>query len=265
MDRSYAQYGVPSANQSLPYRRTLSTARSTASVSQGHVAALARSIQAGSMNVSPASHVTARMTHRSVHRSPDRTGREMPITIQRGRLPSQNTSVDRRISLEQNVSVGTTDYRLSRPTATMYSISTTKLPSLEKPKVAVTERAPSLTDDSELLNGGLAGLQNLGNTVKFFTRCLFAQFQSFVLLVLHELSPPMSVEHQTIAVVLFKQQSERLSEYFIDQCDERSSDARSVEWTTDRSIDRFLSRCRICQFDSKDVVWESFDGQSIVI
>lgn len=122
----------------------------------------------------------------------------------------------------------------------MYSISTTKLPSLEKPKVPVTERAPLLTDDSELLNGGLAGLQNLGNTVKFFTRCPFARFQPFALLVLHEFSPSMSVEHQTIAVVLFKQQSERPSEYFVDQCDERSFDARSVKWTTHRWIDSFL-------------------------
>jgi hypothetical protein len=107
----------------------------------------------------------------------------------------------------------------------MYSISTTKLPSIEKPKAAVTERASSLTNDSELINGGLTGLQNLGNTVKF---AVSLDLNYSFVLVLHEFSPSMSVEHQTIALVLFEKQSERAAEYFVDQRHERSSDARSV-------------------------------------
>ena len=92
------------------------------------------------------------------------------------------------------------------PTATVYSISSNDESSISKISSTAAAATKTTTNSrSNLMNGGLCGLQNLGNTVKFNECGLF--LQRINLLVFHEFGATMFVEYKTSFIVLFGRES----------------------------------------------------------
>lgn len=144
-----------------------------------------------------------------------------------------------------------TEYRYADPKVTVYSITTVPTSKKEtdenstRSKILVADRL-SLSPESELIRGGLTGLQNLGNTVRSINRQWLSQTDEFLLfLVLYEFSSSMLVEYKTIVVVCFTQWFREWFEYIEYERDERSADARWVLLQNDSfHSDIFLKNTR---------------------
>jgi hypothetical protein len=95
--RMERQYGMSSATHPTPYSRAPSSTRSTATVTRTNVAAIARSIQTGAMNVSQQNVVPTRTINRLGQLSSERRLQNIHVDTQRAKLSSQSSLVCLRV------------------------------------------------------------------------------------------------------------------------------------------------------------------------
>jgi ubiquitin carboxyl-terminal hydrolase 2/21 len=164
MNRQGSQYGTSyqPATRSSIYDRS---SRPMPSTNNGSAAALIRSINSGSMSISTTNPNRTRLTSRLSQPSPERHIRvNTTTTTTQRRLPSQDRS---RVGTNGIVN-STTERYLPNQTVTLYSIESYPESTdneTTKTKISSVDRRSSLTtNESKLMNGGLCGLQNLGNT-----------------------------------------------------------------------------------------------------
>ncbi|UJR38137.1 hypothetical protein I4U23_030816 [Adineta vaga] len=160
MSRPKTNYGIPIPSSSTHSNSYNTTSRPMPPLTTTNVAAIAKSINSGSMNISNGSNTRTRQPSRFTQPS---TERPIQTTLQRTRLSSQDRS-----NVQTN---GTThDYKEQltiNPTVTVYSIASTPNQKTSYSNNQSTTSKSSViatTNELDLKNGGLCGLQNLGNT-----------------------------------------------------------------------------------------------------
>ncbi|CAF1175580.1 unnamed protein product [Rotaria sordida] len=112
-------------------------------ITNANVASLTKAIESGNMNISTGSYNRMRSPSRYIQPSPERTIRGNNL-------------------IKPNVVNNNTVERVSNPTVTFYSI--TSIPQSTNYKDDECTISETSMNESRLVNGGLCGLQNLGNT-----------------------------------------------------------------------------------------------------
>lgn len=167
MNRQGTSYGTSySSSRPTLYDRQSRPHLPTAS---GNVSTLIKSINAGSMNISTATNARTRTLSRVTQPSPDRSSRAYVTTV-----PRRMTSQDRSNSLTNRISSYNTERQTPARTVTVYSIESAPQSTNyvdnerrnSKP-LSINRRISQVSlsaNETNLSNGGLCGLQNLGNT-----------------------------------------------------------------------------------------------------
>ncbi|CAF2428907.1 unnamed protein product [Rotaria sp. Silwood2] len=147
--RGQGKQNFPVLMSGMPYSSTVPSntyyrrSRPMPSITTAHVTSLTKAIESGSMNVSTGAYNRMRSPSRYIQPSPERTIRASNL-------------------MKTNVANNYTVEHVSNPTVTVYSIASVPQSTNYKDKeYTVSENS---MNESRLINGGLCGLQNLGNT-----------------------------------------------------------------------------------------------------
>ncbi|CAF3442376.1 unnamed protein product [Rotaria sp. Silwood1] len=147
--RGQNKQSFPVLISSPPYSSTVSSntyyrrSRPMPSITTANVTSLTKAIESGSMNMSKGNYNPIRSSSRNIQPSPER--------------PIKASNL-----IKTNVANNYTVEHVSNPTVTVYSIAS--VPQSTHYKNNESTISETSIDESRLINGGLCGLQNLGNT-----------------------------------------------------------------------------------------------------